>query len=89
MAEDLLTVEQYIRYGKYPEGMPKGEKANLRRKCKNFKFEDGILYHRKSSDSSQDDWRVCVRSDEEKLRILELCHAGVGGEKVTKWCLSK
>ncbi|KAL5503401.1 hypothetical protein EMCRGX_G010343 [Ephydatia muelleri] len=61
--------------------MEKGEKANFRRKCRNnYKLEDGVLHYRKNiTCEGKDDalWRVCVRSDEEKERILESCHAGV------------
>ena len=41
-------VENYLLRGKYLEGYTKGEKANLRRKCRNnFKIEAGILYYKK------------------------------------------
>ena len=45
MADDGFTaVKTYVRSSQYPKGMTKGEKANLRRKCKsNFKFETGML----------------------------------------------
>ena len=68
--------------------MEKGEKANLRRKChRNFKFEGGILYYRTSSAKQEESkkenedggWRVCVQTKEERERIMESCHAGVGG----------
>ena len=63
--------------------MEKGKKANFRRKCRNnYKLEDGVLHYRKNiTCEGKDDalWRVCVRSDEEKERILESCHAGVAG----------
>ena len=38
MADDKFTaVETYVRSSQYPKGMTKGEKANLRRKCKKWK----------------------------------------------------
>eukprot|EP00731_Ephydatia_muelleri_P010665 Em0005g1251a len=81
--EELRAVEKYLIYGEYEEGMEKGEKANFRRKCRNnYKLEDGVLHYRKNiTCEGKDDalWRVCVRSDEEKERILESCHAGVAG----------
>ena len=76
--EEFATVEMYLRKGK-----DKGQKANLRRKCRNnFKFEGGILHYRKSKNGKGGDaepWRVVIRTEEEKKRILESCHAGVGG----------
>ena len=51
MADDEFTAVEtsmYIRCSQYPKGMTKGEKANLRRKCKNnFKFETGMLCYKK------------------------------------------
>ena len=36
--DELAVAENYLREGRYPDGMAKREKANLRRKChKNFK----------------------------------------------------
>ena len=47
--EQLEAVENYLLRGVYPSGLSKGEKVNLRQKCKNnFKLEDGILYYRKA-----------------------------------------
>ena len=47
--EELEAVENYLLRGAYPSGLSKGEKANLRRKCKNnFKLEDGILYYKRA-----------------------------------------
>ena len=85
--DELAIVESYLRDGRYPDGMEKGEKANLRRKCRrSFKFEDGILYYRTSSakqdeskENEHEGWRVCVQTKEERERIMESCHAGVGG----------
>ena len=33
--EDLTAIDTYLRKGEYPCGMSKGEKANLRRRCRN------------------------------------------------------
>ena len=78
----------YICKWQYPDSFQKGEKANLHRRCRNnFKFEDGILYYRKDSKKSEvnesnDVWRICVGSDEEKNRIMESCHAKVEGTMI-------
>ena len=81
--EDLAAVDAYLRRGEFPSGITKGEKANLRRKChNNFKLEEGVLYYKKASDES--DWKtlVCIRSTGEKRKIMESCHAGIGGRYI-------
>ena len=80
--QNLQEIQDYLQRGEYPSGLDKGEKANFRRKCKNnFKFEDGVLYYRKhlSKAEADQDWRVCVRSLEDKARIIKSCHAGPTG----------
>ena len=57
----FAVVEGYLRYEDYPNSMEKGDKANLRRKCRsNFKFDSGVLYYKKSN--KNDVWLVCVRT---------------------------
>ena len=59
--------------------METGDKANLRKKCNNnFKFKCGLLYYKKKK-GCNDAWTVCVRSKDEKKRVLESCHSGVEG----------
>ena len=65
-------------------GMEKKDKANFRRKCRNnYRFEAGQLFYKKYrvKDTNEDEqlpgrseWKICVRSEEEKRRILESCH---------------
>ena len=79
---ELSVVEGYLLRGTYPDGFSKADKANLRRKCRNnFKIEDGVLHYRKNggSEKEEDHWCICVRSEEEKGRILQSCHSGVAG----------
>eukprot|EP00731_Ephydatia_muelleri_P013040 Em0007g350a len=58
--------------------MTKGGKANFRRKCKNnFQFETGMLYFKKDGIDEASQWKICVRSDNEKRQILESCHSGI------------
>lgn len=79
MADDEFSaVEAYLRSSQYPKGFSKGEKANFRRKCKNFKFETGILYKKVGTDEASQ-WKICVRSVDEQMRILESCHSGIEG----------
>ena len=78
--EELNIVEQYLLHSRYPEGYTKADKTNLRRKCRqNFKLEDGVLYYRKNIKTASEPWRICVRTDNEKKRILESCHSGIEG----------
>lgn len=88
--ERLQEIEDYLRRGKYPDDIQKKDKPNFRRRCRNnFKFEGGILYYKKCSGKKAatisgqfpgaSEWRVCVRSEEDKRRILESCHGGTAG----------
>ena len=81
MDSDLQAVEQYLRAGVYPSGFSKGEKVNLRRKCRNnYKFEDGVLLFRKCiGRQAGGEWRICVRTVEDKKRILQSCHGETAG----------
>ena len=59
--EQLEAVENYLLRGAYLSGLSKGEKANLRGKCKyNFKLEDGILYYKRAvaDGESKEPWRI-------------------------------
>ena len=58
----------------------KGEN-NLRRKClKNYKLKKGMLYYKRVSETEEEEpLRICVRTEKEKSKILESCHAGVEG----------
>ena len=75
--EDLTAVDTYLRK-EYPSGISKGEKGI---RCR--KLEGGVLYYKKAlsaeDSEEQSEWKICVRSKEEKQKIMESCHAGVGG----------
>ena len=81
--EEFTVVENYLHHGRYPDGLSKGEKANLRRKCRNnFLFESGLLYYRRAKgadEAEEEPFRIRIRTEEEKKRIMESCHAGVEG----------
>lgn len=54
----------------------------MRQKCRNnFMIADGVLHYRKNGGNEKEEnhWRVCVRLEEKKARILESCHLGVAG----------
>ena len=86
--EKLLEVEKYILHGEYPLTFTKSDKANLRRRCRNiFRIEDGVLQYKGRKAAAKeggdlDVWRVCVRTEEEKNKILECCHAGIEGNSL-------
>ena len=79
--DKLCEVENYLLRGEYPLNFTKAEKSNLRRRCRNnFRIELGVLQYRANSKSTEEEeWKVAVRSNEEKQRILESCHAGMEG----------
>ena len=64
--EDLTAVDTYLRKGEYPTGLSKGEKANLRRRCRNnFKLQGELLYYKKAHSTAKDgegqsEWKICV-----------------------------
>ena len=48
--DEFSVVEDYLRMNQYPKGISKGDKANLRRKCKNFKFDCESALFQKSEE---------------------------------------
>ena len=84
-------IENFLRNAQYPEGLTKGEKANFRKKVKNnYKLDGGMLYYKKAQDDGTDAsvWKTCIRSEEEKMRVLKSCHEGIGGMLI-KSCHSR
>lgn len=80
--DSLSTIEDYLLNGVYPPSFSKNEKCSLRRRCRNnFKLEDGILMYqsRNRNSTSEETWRICVRTVKEKMRVLRSCHAGMEG----------
>ena len=69
-------IEKFLLSGTYPEWLTQGEKANFRRKCKNFKVENNILYHKSSTD---EEWKVVVKTKEEQQEIIQQFHVGTQG----------
>ena len=67
------------------------DKHNVCGICRNN--QGGILCYKKCSgkrlqqtktNSQASEWRVCVRSEEEKKRILKSCHGGAAGSQFGK-----
>ena len=80
--DSLSTIEDHLLNGVYPPSFSKNEKCSLRRRCRNnFKLEDGILMYqsRNRNSTSEETWRICVRTVKEKIRVLRSCHAGMEG----------
>ena len=46
---------------------------------KQFMMDKGVLHYRKNTGGEKDgnDWYICIRSEDEKTRILKSCHSGV------------
>ena len=73
-------VYKFCEEREYPSGLSKDEKRNFRRRCTDsFMVNDGQLYYRKfsrrKSSEQQNDWKLCVKSLDEKERILTSCHS--------------
>ena len=68
--EQLKNIEQYLLRGEYPTGYTKADKANLCRKCRNFKLEEpGILYYGRNVLNENEPWRICVHTDTAELKV--------------------
>ena len=59
---EFSVVEDYLRMNQYPKGISKRDKANLRCKCKNFKFDCGVLYFRrvKKGEGDEEGWKIVL-----------------------------
>lgn len=88
--EDYHAVYSYLESKEYPENLTKEEKRNFRRKCnENYKIENGQLLHRKcyrqkakgqhQPNQLEDQWKLCIRTEEEKARVLRSCHSSAIG----------
>ena len=88
--EEYVDVYAYLESNKYPEGLLKDSKRNWRRKCReNFKIENGQLFHRKGDrkavkeqeqEHGSNEWKLCIKTSEEKERIMRSCHSSVTGK---------
>lgn len=77
--EELKIVKRYLLHNDYPPGYTKADKVNLRCKCRNnFKLEEGMLYYRRHVSDEEEPWRIRMHTEDEKRRVLESCHGGVG-----------
>ena len=75
----------YAACRRYPTGSCKNQRRIIRRKCiEHFRAEGGILYYSAvatSKVSEQDrNWKVVVRTEGERKRIIESCHSSPHGK---------
>lgn len=67
---NLKWVMQYLKYNIYPTNISnKGSRANFRRSCRPFIFENGNLYYKKTMAKE-------IIEIEERLKIIKLIHDG-------------
>lgn len=89
--EDYQAIYSYLESNEYPDSLTKDQKRNFRRKCnENFKIENGQLFHRKcyrqcangqhQPNQLEDEWKFCLRTEEEKARVLRSCHSSAIGK---------
>ena len=74
-------LNEYAAFHRYPTGSSKNQRRIIRRRClENFRAEDGVLYYSQlASDSPDRKWKIVVRSEEERRRIMESCHSSPHG----------
>ena len=80
---------EYAAFHWYPTGSSKNQRRIIRRRClEHFQAEDGVLYYssvgtskvsQMASDSPDRKWKIVVRSEEERRRIMESCHSSPHG----------
>lgn len=79
--EDYEIVYDYLNAGSYPSNWSKNDKRILRRRCaNNFKISKGVLYYSTKKGGTRNDWRIVVKNDDEKKRIMNACHSNPEGK---------
>ena len=76
----------YAAFHQYPTGSSKNQRRIIRRKClEHFRAEDGVLYYspvgtsQVSRGSPDRKWKIVVRTEDERRRIMESCHSSPHG----------
>ena len=79
----------YAAFSQYPTGSSKNQRRIIRRKCiKHFRAESGVLYYSAVGTSKVSEsagcldraWKVVVRTEKERRRIIESCHSSPHGK---------
>lgn len=71
------TYYQYLDRGKYPDGLNKDEKRDIRKKCEPFCVKDGYLMHKRKINNEVQLRQVLIKT--EVSRVIKACHEGFGG----------
>ena len=87
--EEYHAIYQYLVFKRYPNGLSKNEKRMLRRRAKeHYRMKNGRLLYsavgRSRSKAITDKgksraWKIVVKTEEERKKILQSCHSGSGG----------
>ena len=84
----------YAAFSRYPTGSFKNQRRIIRRKfIEHFRAEDGVLYYSavgtskvsKSASCPDREWKVVVRMEKERRRIIESCHSSPHSKYVATW----
>ena len=83
----------YAAFSRYPTGSSKtkNQRHIIRRKCiEHFRAEDGVLYYSAVGTTQVSEsascgpvdrsWKVVVRTEKERRRIIESCHSSPHGK---------
>ena len=77
---NIDLIFDYVVHKKYPCGMSKNDKANLRRLSKHYSSRKGQLYYRHRADRDGNKYRevVVIRNIDEQIRIIKNTHTRSG-----------
>ena len=78
------AIYQYLASGKYETGSSKNQRRIIRRKAQeHYRIENGRLFYSAISSTNttkERTWKLVIKTEEERQRILESCHSGIGGK---------
>ena len=86
--KDYEDIFRYLVLKSYPNDASKNQKRILRRRAKeHYKIRSGkLLYSARGKTKALDrgrssrDWKIVVKTKEERRKVLESCHSGSGGQ---------
>lgn len=68
---------QYLDSGKYPDGLNKEEKRDIRKKCESFCIKEGHLMHKRKLNNEVQLRQVLLKTEVD--RVIKACHEEFGG----------
>ena len=81
---EYYAIYRYLETGKHDTGSSKNRKGILRRKAQeHYRIENGILFYSAISSkntATERTWKLVIKMEEERPRILESCHSGIRGK---------